>query len=92
MFGDTIDGLGCRERTFTFRFRSAEGFVEYFRDYYGPTLKAFEAVGDGGADQLFADLVVPRAEARRHLRGPGRDPRDVAGDGRHAHGAAEDGR
>jgi len=58
MFGDTIDGLGVRERTFTFRFRSAEGFVEYFRDYYGPTLKAFEAVGDGGADELFADLVT----------------------------------
>ena len=58
MFGDTIDGLGVRERTFTFRFRSAEDFVEYFRDYYGPTLKAFEAVGDGGADELFADLVT----------------------------------
>jgi len=63
MFGDTIDGLGCRERTFTFRFRSAEAFVEYFRDYYGPTLKAFEAVGDAGADELFADLV---ALVRKH--------------------------
>jgi ubiquinone/menaquinone biosynthesis C-methylase UbiE len=63
MFGDTIDGLGCRERTFTFRFRSADGFVEYFRDYYGPTLKAFEAVGDGGADELFSDLV---ALVRKH--------------------------
>jgi len=63
MFGDTIDGLGARERTFTFRFRSAEGFVEYFRDFYGPTLKAFEAVGDGGADELFADLV---ALVRKH--------------------------
>jgi ubiquinone/menaquinone biosynthesis C-methylase UbiE len=63
MFGDTIDGLAARERTFTFRFRSAEGFVEYFRDYYGPTLKAFEAVGHGGADELFADLV---ALVRKH--------------------------
>lgn len=63
MFGDTIDGLGCRERTFTFRFRSADGFVEYFRDYYGPTLKAFEAVGDGGVDELFSDLV---ALVRKH--------------------------
>lgn len=58
MFGDAIDGLGCRERTFTWRFRSAEGFVDFFRDYYGPTLKAFEAVADGGADELFADLVA----------------------------------
>jgi SAM-dependent methyltransferase len=58
LFGDTVDGLVCRERTFTFRFRSAAGFVEYFRDYYGPTLKAFEAVGDTGADELFDDLVM----------------------------------
>ncbi len=57
LFGDTIDGLACRERTFTFRFRSAEAFVEYFRAYYGPTLKAFEAVGETGADELFDDLV-----------------------------------
>jgi ubiquinone/menaquinone biosynthesis C-methylase UbiE len=58
MFGDTIDGLGCRERTFTFRFRSAESFVGYFREYYGPTLKAFEAVAGDGAEELFADLVT----------------------------------
>jgi ubiquinone/menaquinone biosynthesis C-methylase UbiE len=58
MFGDAIDGLSCRERTFTFRFRTAEAFVEYFREYYGPTLKAFEAVADDGADELFADLVT----------------------------------
>jgi SAM-dependent methyltransferase len=57
LFGDTIDGLACRERTFTFRFRSAEAFVEYFRAHYGPTLKAFEAVGEAGADELFDDLV-----------------------------------
>ena len=38
-------------------FRSAEAFVDLFRTYYGPTLKAFEAVGDTGADALYADLV-----------------------------------
>lgn len=58
MFGDTIEGLGCRERTFTFRFRSAESFVGYFREYYGPTLKAFEAVAGDGTEELFADLVT----------------------------------
>lgn len=58
MFGDAIDGLGCRERTFTFRFRSAEGFVDYFRTHYGPTLKAFEAVGVEGSEALFDDLVT----------------------------------
>ncbi len=34
-----------RLRTFTFRFTSAEAFVEYFAAYYGPTLKALEAAG-----------------------------------------------
>jgi SAM-dependent methyltransferase len=34
-----------RQRTFTFRFASAEAFVETFTRYYGPTLKALEAAG-----------------------------------------------
>lgn len=58
LFEDAIDAIACTERTFTFRFRSAEAFVDYFRLYYGPTLKAFEAVGQSGADGLFADLVA----------------------------------
>ena len=57
LFGDSIDTLAGTERVFTWRFRSAEAFVDYFRAYYGPTLKAFEAVGEVGADALFADLV-----------------------------------
>jgi SAM-dependent methyltransferase len=57
LFGDAIDEISCRERTFTFRFRSAERFVDHFRAYYGPTLKAFEAVGDAGEEQLRVDLV-----------------------------------
>ena len=57
LFGDEIATLTGRERTFTFRFRSAEAYVDYFRTFYGPTLKAFEAVGDAGADALFAALT-----------------------------------
>jgi len=57
LLGDAIDSLACTERTFTWRFRSAEAFVEHFRAFYGPTLKAFEAVGDAGRDALFADIV-----------------------------------
>jgi ubiquinone/menaquinone biosynthesis C-methylase UbiE len=58
LFGDTISELRTTERIFTFRFRSAEEFVSYFRTYYGPTLKAFEAAGHAGRDALFADLVA----------------------------------
>ena len=32
----------------TWRFISAEEFVAFFRRWYGPTLKAFEAAGDDG--------------------------------------------
>jgi ubiquinone/menaquinone biosynthesis C-methylase UbiE len=57
LFGDEVVSLTSTERTFTFRFRSAEAFVDYFRAYYGPTLKAFEAVGDAGEDALYGGLV-----------------------------------
>ncbi|HXY17385.1 MAG TPA: class I SAM-dependent methyltransferase [Gaiellaceae bacterium] len=57
LFGDQIDALICEERTFTWRFRSAEAYVEFFRTFYGPTLKAFEAAGTAGSDVLFGDLV-----------------------------------
>jgi ubiquinone/menaquinone biosynthesis C-methylase UbiE len=57
LFNDEVARLVCHERTFTWRFRSAEAFVDFFRAYYGPTLKAFEAVGETGEDALFSDLV-----------------------------------
>jgi len=57
LFGDEVESLTARERTFTWRFRSPEGLVDYFRTYYGPTLKAFEALDDGGREALYADLV-----------------------------------
>jgi ubiquinone/menaquinone biosynthesis C-methylase UbiE len=55
---------------FTFRFPSAEAFVGYFADNYGPTLKALAASGDQ-ADQLrsaFAELV--EKSNRLDLGGP----------------------
>jgi ubiquinone/menaquinone biosynthesis C-methylase UbiE len=70
LLGDAISSISCKERTFTFRFRSAEAFVEYFRTYYGPTVKAFEAVSEMGASALFADLVYL---VRRHA-GTGTGP------------------
>ena len=65
LFGNEIEAIASSERTFTFRFRSAEAFVDYFRTYYGPTLKAFEAAGDADANALYADLVDL---VRRHTR------------------------
>jgi SAM-dependent methyltransferase len=70
LFGATIDTLVATERTFKFRFRSPEAFVDYFRTYYGPTLKAFEAVGDDGAEVLHGELV----ELVRRYAGTSRGP------------------
>jgi SAM-dependent methyltransferase len=58
IFGDAIASIRCRERTFVFRSRSAEDWVDFFRAYYGPTFKAFEAVGPEGEEALHADLVA----------------------------------
>ena len=58
LFGGGITSLEVTERTFTFRFRSPEDFVDFFRTRYGPTLKAFAALADDDARATLArDLV-----------------------------------
>jgi SAM-dependent methyltransferase len=57
LFGPVIADARSVERTCTWRFTSAEEFVAFFRRWYGPTLKAFEAAGDDGRDALAADLA-----------------------------------
>jgi ubiquinone/menaquinone biosynthesis C-methylase UbiE len=58
LFGDGIASLEVTERTFTFRFRSAEEFVSFFRRWYGPTLKAFAALEGEAYRALARDLVA----------------------------------
>jgi ubiquinone/menaquinone biosynthesis C-methylase UbiE len=57
LFGDSLASLQTEERIFTYRFVSAEEFVEFFRRWYGPTLKAFEALAGEARDALERDLV-----------------------------------
>ncbi|HEY7707424.1 MAG TPA: class I SAM-dependent methyltransferase [Gaiellaceae bacterium] len=57
LFGDGIASLEVAERTFTWRFESAEEFVSYFRTWYGPTLKAFAALEGDAQEALEQDLV-----------------------------------
>ncbi len=75
-----------RRRTFTFRFASAEDFVERFATHYGPTLKALEAAGSH-RDALLRDLhelalMWNRLEARRPDRRARRVSRVGRGDPR----------
>jgi ubiquinone/menaquinone biosynthesis C-methylase UbiE len=65
LFAEGIASLEVTERTFTFRFPSAEDFVTFFRSWYGPTVKAFAAVEGSARDALELDLV---ALARRFDR------------------------
>jgi SAM-dependent methyltransferase len=57
-----------RRRTFTFRYLSAEAFVDFFAAYYGPTLKAVEAAGSS-REALLRDLRDLAASADRLERG-----------------------
>lgn len=48
--------LVAEPRYFVFRYRSAEHFLDVFRRYYGPMLKAFEALQEPGRKALARDL------------------------------------
>lgn len=52
-------------RYFAFRYRSPEHFVEVFRTYYGPVLKAFAALEADGRAALEADLIALLRRANR---------------------------
>ena len=57
LFGNGISDLTVNRRVFVFRYRSAEHFLEVFRTYYGPVLKAFAALDAAGQADLAGDLV-----------------------------------
>lgn len=57
LFGDAVAATRSVPRIFTWRFTSAEAFVADFRSFYGPTVKAFEALDEQGRTDLAADLA-----------------------------------
>ena len=57
LFGAEARSVKSVERTCTFRFVSAEAFVDFFRRWYGPTRKAFEALDDTETAVLAAELA-----------------------------------
>jgi len=56
LFGDTIADIRVEKRHYAFRYRSPEAYLDYWRRYYGPTMKSFEAVGEAGREALETDL------------------------------------
>ena len=58
LFGAHASDIRCSRRTFNFRYRSAAHWIDIFRNYYGPTHKAFAALDEDGQARLQADLVA----------------------------------
>ena len=56
-FRADASSLVAQRRNFVFRYRSAEHFLDVFRRYYGPMLKAFEALQEPGRAALSRDII-----------------------------------
>jgi ubiquinone/menaquinone biosynthesis C-methylase UbiE len=56
-FRAEASSLIAESRHFVFRYRSAQHFLDVFREYYGPMLKAFEALNAGGRKALSKDII-----------------------------------
>jgi ubiquinone/menaquinone biosynthesis C-methylase UbiE len=69
LFGAAVAEARHVEQVCTFRFRSAAEFVEYFRRWYGPTLKAFAALDQPGRHALAGDLADLANRFDRHHDG-----------------------
>lgn len=58
LFGQQAQSIRCESRLFNFRYLSAAHFMQIFRDYYGPTHKAFAALDMTGKQALERDIVA----------------------------------
>jgi SAM-dependent methyltransferase len=56
LFGDGVAWLRAERRSFVFRYRSFEHWLDVFRTYYGPVTKAFQALDAGRQEAYAADL------------------------------------
>lgn len=65
IFGDESSSLAAEPRHFVFRYRSAQHFLDVFRKYYGPMLKAFEALDSSGRERLAQDITEVIARFNR---------------------------
>jgi len=65
MFGPASSSIRTEPRNFNFRYRSAEHFLEVFKTYYGPMLKAFAALDAANQNGLKADLHALIARMNR---------------------------
>jgi ubiquinone/menaquinone biosynthesis C-methylase UbiE len=58
MFGSDALMIRTESRYFNFRYRSPEHFMDVFKTYYGPMLKAFAALDEPKRKHLHDDLIA----------------------------------
>ena len=58
MFGASSSAIRAERRHFVFRYRSPEHFLDIFKSYYGPMLKAFAALDEANQQRLHQDLMM----------------------------------
>ena len=79
LFG-TDATLDVQPRHFVFRYGSAQHWLDTFRTYYGPTLKAFAALDDAARADLEQELLALaegfNTSSTGNAADPGRVPRD----------------
>jgi hypothetical protein len=51
-----VSRIDATPRQFNFRYHSPEHCLDVFSTYYGPTLKAFEALGEAAGESLRQDI------------------------------------
>jgi SAM-dependent methyltransferase len=69
LFGPEASSIVLTKRDFTFRYRSAEHWIDVFRTWYGPVLKTFGALPPAGQAALHADLLALIARFNRATDG-----------------------
>jgi ubiquinone/menaquinone biosynthesis C-methylase UbiE len=65
MFGPAATSIRTEPRNFNFRYRSPEHFLDVFKTYYGPMLKAFAALDEAGQQGLRNDVLALIAAMNR---------------------------
>lgn len=76
LFGRQAADIRCSRRIYNFRYRSPAHWIQVFREYYGPTHKAFAALDAAGQARLEADLT----ELLTRLNVAGKDSLVVPGE------------
>jgi ubiquinone/menaquinone biosynthesis C-methylase UbiE len=58
LFGKEATDIRCERRIFNFRYQSAAHWIEVFRNFYGPTHKAYAALDSARQEKLTRDITA----------------------------------